>query len=40
MDIEGEGLHKRDSIGIENTLEIKINFKEESKILLIETPMD
>ncbi len=40
MDIEGEGLHKRDSIGIENTFEIKINFKEESKILLIETPMD
>jgi len=40
IDVEGESLHKRDSIGIENTAEIEINFKDESKILLIETPMD
>jgi redox-sensitive bicupin YhaK (pirin superfamily) len=37
--IEGESLHKRDAIGIENTDAIHIIFKENSFILLIEIPI-
>jgi len=40
VEIDGEILNKRDAVGIEDTDSFEINFKENSKVLFIEVPMN
>lgn len=40
VSVEGQQLNKRDALGVWETTSISFDFKQESKVLLIEVPMD